>query len=130
MVKASRRTVPTQRWATALAFGAWIGVPMTSAPTARQMSSKAWVNLRSRSRIRNRTAVASSWWRGGCGLAGRPTRRWVGGDASQLDAPGLQLNEEQHVQPQLVTRAAHSGRLIRSGSCQGAGIDLAHRVLA
>jgi hypothetical protein len=23
----------------------------------------------------------------------------VGGDASQLDAPGLQLNEQQHVQP-------------------------------
>jgi hypothetical protein len=39
--------------------GGRIGVRMTSAPTACQMSSKARVNLLSRSWIRTRTAVAS-----------------------------------------------------------------------
>src|SRR5512132_1833070 len=43
-----RRTVPTQRSAMAVALGAWIGVRMTWAPTARQMSSKTRVNLLSR----------------------------------------------------------------------------------
>ena len=66
-----------QRSATALALGARIGVWMTSAPTARQMSSKARVNLLSRSWIRNRTAVAS-FSRGTRRLrdVGRPTHRW------------------------------------------------------
>ena len=60
VVQALLATVPTQRSATALALGAWIGVRMTWAPTPRQTSSKARVNLLSRSWIRNRTAVASS----------------------------------------------------------------------
>ena len=42
VVQALLATVPTQRSATALAFGAWIGVRMTSAPSPCQTSSKAW----------------------------------------------------------------------------------------
>src|SRR4029453_2827303 len=97
----SRRTVPTQRSATALALGAWIGVRMTSAPAARQMSSKARVNLLSRSRIRDRGGCGLVVEGGGqvAGLLGDPRAGGVGSDASQVHASGAQLDEEQHVQP-------------------------------
>jgi hypothetical protein len=49
----SSRTVRTQRSANALAFGACTGVVMTRMPSAANTSSKARVNLLSRSRIRN-----------------------------------------------------------------------------
>jgi hypothetical protein len=41
MVQAFPAHGADQRSATAMAFGAWIGVRMTSAPTTRQRSSKA-----------------------------------------------------------------------------------------
>jgi hypothetical protein len=65
--------------------------------------------------------ASSSRWRGGCGLAGRPARRWVGGDASQLYAPGLQLNEEQHVQP-LQEHGVHGQGSRRPGCPLPAGV--------
>jgi hypothetical protein len=57
MVKASRRTVPTQRSATAF-LGARTGVQMISAPVERHTSPTTLVNLLSRSRIRNPHATA------------------------------------------------------------------------
>jgi hypothetical protein len=57
---APARTVRTQRSANALAFGACTGVVMICAPSAANTSSKARVNLLSRSRIRNRGVVVSS----------------------------------------------------------------------
>jgi hypothetical protein len=54
------RGVRTQRSANALAFGACTGVVMICAPSEANTSSKARVNLLSRSRIRNRGVVVSS----------------------------------------------------------------------
>lgn len=51
---------PHQRSATALAFGAWMGVVMISVPSDLATSSKARGNLLSRSRMSNRGAVVSS----------------------------------------------------------------------
>jgi hypothetical protein len=49
----SARTVRIQRSAEALALGACTGVISTSAPSDRNTSSKARVNVASRSRMRN-----------------------------------------------------------------------------
>lgn len=54
----SRRTVPTQRSATALALGACTGVQLTWVPVARRTSSSILVSLASRSRIKNLHATA------------------------------------------------------------------------
>jgi hypothetical protein len=50
----SARTVPTHRSAWAFAFGAWIGVEMTRAPSASKTASKEAVNFVSWSWIRKR----------------------------------------------------------------------------
>jgi hypothetical protein len=52
----SLRTARTQRSANAFAFGARNGVWMISTPSLRTTSSKALLNLLSRSWIRKRTA--------------------------------------------------------------------------
>src|SRR6266700_6237757 len=57
----SRRTVRTHRSANALAFGAWMGVVMVWMPSAAKTSSKARVNLLSRSRTRNRGALVPAF---------------------------------------------------------------------
>ena len=74
---------------------------MTWAPIARQMSSKTRgelaVAVADQESDGRRVAV-----KGGekvAGLLGDPRAGGVSGDARQLHAPGLQLNEEQHVQP-------------------------------
>ncbi len=58
----SLRTVRTQRSANAFAFGAWIGVRITSIPSERKTSSKARLNFLSRSWIssRNRRSYSPS----------------------------------------------------------------------
>src|SRR5713226_6731701 len=53
-------TVRTQRSAKALAFGARMGVQITSVPSERKTSSKLEVYLESRSLIRNRARVSRS----------------------------------------------------------------------
>jgi hypothetical protein len=54
------------------------------------------------------------------GLLGNQRAGGVGGDARQLHAPGLQLNEEQHVQP-LQEHGVHGEEVAR----QDAGCLLA-----
>jgi hypothetical protein len=81
-------------------LGAWIGVRMTLAPTARQMSSKTRVNFtvavpdqESDDRgvaVEGGEKIAACWATHAGG---------VGGDTRQLHAPGSQLDEEQYVQP-------------------------------
>jgi transposase InsO family protein len=53
--------VRTKRSAIAFAFGARTGVLMTRMPSLAKTSSKARVNLLSRSRIRNRNRDGCSW---------------------------------------------------------------------
>ena len=122
MVQALPATVPTQRSATALALGAWIGVRMTWAPTARQRSSKTRVNLLSRSRIRNRMVVVSPSRvaREVAGLLGDPCAGGVGGDTREVDSSGVQPHEEQHLQP-LPEHGVHGEQVAR----QDAGCLLA-----
>src|SRR6266508_1971621 len=76
----SARTVRTQRSAWALALGARTGVSSTSAPSERMTSSKARVDLVSRSRSRNRmrrlcSSSASSRLRSCWGIPGIPADR-------------------------------------------------------
>ena len=64
----SRRTVPTNRSAMALARGARTGVRMIRMPSDRKTSSKLAVNLASRSRMSHlagtgRSASAQASWR-------------------------------------------------------------------
>jgi hypothetical protein len=114
--------VPTQRSATALALGAWIGVRMTwatdRAPAVVEDMGELTVAVPDQESDRRGVVV-----KGGekvAGLLGDPRAGGVGGDARQLHAPGLQLNEEQHVQP-LQEHGVHGEEVAR----QDAGCLLA-----
>jgi hypothetical protein len=92
--------VPTQRSANAFAFGARNGVRMISTPSLRKTSSKARLNLLSRSWIRNRAGVARSEsdqanWRA-CWVVQRPSG--VRGAACEVHAPAAEFEEEEHVE--------------------------------
>ena len=95
----SARTVRTQRSAYALALGVCTGVTSASAPSEANTSSKLRQNFVSRSRITKPTRRPRSPRAGGrlraCWATQRPG---VGGRADQVDSPGVQLDEEQHVQ--------------------------------
>jgi hypothetical protein len=93
--------VRTNRSATAFALGARTGVWMISTPSLRKTVSKSWVNLLSRSRIRNRIGVARSGkaqasWRA-CWVTQAPLglRRAVGEKHPSV----AKLDHEQNVQP-------------------------------
>jgi hypothetical protein len=96
----SRRTVPTQRSATAFAFGARTGVRMISTPALRNTSSKTRLNLLSRSWIKKRIGLRRSGsdqasWRACCvvhspsGFAVQP---------AMCTPPAAKFNEEQHIE--------------------------------
>jgi hypothetical protein len=69
------------------------------ASSERNTSSKPRQNSASRSRRRNRKGrPVRPVPAGGCGPAGRPRRHRVAGHAGQVDPPGVQLDEEQHIQ--------------------------------
>src|SRR5215210_8074127 len=96
----SRRMVPTQRSANAFAFGARNGVRMISMRSLLKSSSKARLNLLSRSWIRNRIGV----WRSGSDQAswracwGCPQVVRVRAAARQVHPPRAELDEEEHIQ--------------------------------
>ncbi len=96
----SRRTVPTQRSANALAFGARNGVRMISMPSLWKTSSKARLNLLSRSRIRNRIGCRRSGSDQAscraCWVVQRPSG--FGGAAGEVHAPAAELDEEEHIE--------------------------------
>jgi hypothetical protein len=98
----SSRTVRTHRSAWALAFGAWMSVLMIWVPSEVNTSSKAQVNLLSRSRMRNRGVVSTlrpfPFHRElPCPLDHpRPTR--VACDTGESNLPRPKFEEEQHVQ--------------------------------
>jgi hypothetical protein len=98
-VQALGATVPIHRSAKAFALGAWTGVSTTSASSDRDTSSKAQQNFASRLRSTKRTRRRSPSSNSRLRPAGRPGARQVGGHPRQMDPPGIQLDEEQHVQP-------------------------------
>src|ERR1019366_2743725 len=95
----SRRTVPTKRSANAFARGAWTGVLMILTPSVWKTSSKPAVNFVARSRTTNLAARDRSIGPAQvAGLLGDPLPHRAGGDAGEVDPPGVDLNEEQHVE--------------------------------
>ena len=95
----SVRTVRTKRSATAFAVGARLGVRTTCRPALRKTASNPPVNVRSRSRMRNR---------GGSIHSGRVHANWracwvthsgmgMARAARDVYATGRELNEEEHV---------------------------------
>jgi hypothetical protein len=103
--------VPTQRSATALPFGAWIGVRMTSAPyrAPEVIEGSGEVAV----------AVAEQEPEAGLlikrakeipGLLGDPGAGGVGGDTGEVDSSAVQLDEEQHIQP-LQEHAVHGAKV-------------------
>src|SRR5215203_4598959 len=95
----SARSVRTQRSAWAFAFGAWIGVRITLIPSARKISSKAWLNFESRSWMRNRKECSSPSHDEVACLLGHPAPVGIRGGGDVLDPSRLQRDEEQHVDP-------------------------------
>jgi hypothetical protein len=81
-----------------LARGAWTGVVMIRMPTAVKTASNAAVYLASRSLIRNFRAVSplAEVHKDVPGLLYRPCSGGVGGDASQVNAAIVVLDDEQH----------------------------------
>ncbi len=74
---------------------------MIRIPSEAKISSKPTVNLASRSRIRNLTGRARWGQLKGQvpGLLDHPGSRWMGSDPGHIHLPGVQLDEEQDVQP-------------------------------
>jgi hypothetical protein len=60
------------------------------------------------------------------GLLGQPRRRRVGGHPGQVDPTGIQLDEEQHVQP--AQRARGKARLMAASTARSAGSSLGRLV--
>ena len=95
----SRRTVPTKRSAMAFARGARTGVLMVLMPSAAKTASKEDVNLVSGLGLR--TSPASGDRRSAAevpGLLGHPGAGGVGRDTSEVNDPGVKLDEEQDVE--------------------------------
>ena len=66
-------------------------------PSVAKTLVEAWVNLLSRSRIRAAKPVEHAADGEVAGLLGDPWPRRVARDAGKMDAPRLELDEEQHV---------------------------------
>jgi hypothetical protein len=83
-----------------LAFGACTGVTSISAPSAQNTSSKLRANLASRSQHKAQPlSLFAEHLQQVAGLLGDPQTVGVGGHPGQVDPSGVQLDEEQHVQP-------------------------------
>ena len=84
----SRRALPTQRSACAFARGAAIGALISLSPSERKTTSKAAVNLLSRSRIRIRCLcfLLGERHRQVARLLDDPGTVGIGGDAGEIDA--------------------------------------------
>jgi hypothetical protein len=90
----SARTLPTQRSVKALALGAWTGASTTSAPSARKRSSKARRTWHpDPAGHTEHVAPARRVPAAGCGLLGNPGTVRVGSDPGQVDASGVQFDE-------------------------------------
>src|SRR6266851_3802500 len=92
----SRQALATQRSQIAFARGAWTGVVMIRMPVALKTAS---VYLASRSLIRNSKPSVRSPKSMSVFLLYRPCGGGVGGDAGQVDAAMVVLDEEQHIKP-------------------------------
>jgi hypothetical protein len=85
--------------------GARTGVRSTSAPSEQNRSSNVRQNFASRSRTtkRSRRPRSLSISRRLRACWGDPGAIWVGGHSGEVDASGVQFDEEQHVQPRSYT---------------------------
>ncbi len=96
----SLRTVPTNRSAKAFACGARTAVLMILIPSVRNTSSKLDVNFVSLSPDEDlgRSGTFGKIRGDVASLLHDPLPRWVGGDAGEIDPPGIELDEEQYVE--------------------------------
>src|SRR5664280_2899103 len=95
----SARIVSITRSACALAFGAWIGVTITRAPSERTTASNDRLNFASWSRMRNRTGLVRAS-RPSARLracSGDPGRVGVRGRGAEVDPPAAELDEHEDV---------------------------------
>src|SRR5665811_1246705 len=96
----SARMVSITRSALALAFGAWIGVTITRAPSERTTASNDRLNFASWSRMRNRTGLVRAS-RPSARLracSGDPGRVGVRGRGAHVDPPAAELDEHEDVE--------------------------------
>ena len=92
----SRRSVPTNRSAYEFARGDRTGVLITRTVFPEKTALNVAVNLLSRSRIRNLKPLAEIHQEI-AGLLGGPGPGWMRGNAQDMDPPGPDLHNEQHV---------------------------------
>jgi hypothetical protein len=104
--------VPTQRSATALAFGAWIGVRMTSAPDRAPdgIEGSGEVAVAVAEQEPDGAGLLIKRAKEIPGLLGDPGAGGVGGDTGEVGSSGAQLDEVQHTEP-LQEHAVHGAEV-------------------